>query len=161
MLYGLYEYNRIILGAGVESVDVEEGVSRGKSPEGGLGDGPAAGLEDDEAVTTGLVMGGERIVEAVGQTVVVLEAGRGPHEDLLLKQQALRARNDRVLVLGQGIRCVTDLLDLVVYACRLRRAKLEPRAGLNAAEGWLIEEFRRAKSIVLGDVVHDLERRPA
>ena len=77
--------------------------------------------EDDDAVAaaTAAALGGEVVVEAVGEPGVGLEPGRGPHEDLLLEEEALGAGDDRVLVLGQRVGRVPDLLHLVVNASGL------------------------------------------
>lgn len=118
-------------------------------------------LERDEPVCARGVVSGKDIVQTVRHAVVVLEAYGRAHEHLLLEEEAFRARDDCILVLRERVGGVADLLHLVVDTSGLRRAELEASARLDAAERRLVEELRRAEAVVLRDVVHDLERRPA
>ena len=65
-------------------------ISQYSSPEGGRKGTYGSGVcRSDETVTVGVVMGSERVAEAVREPVVVLEAGGRTHEHLLIEPPVL------------------------------------------------------------------------
>lgn len=70
--------------------------------------------ELDHTVRTTVVVWGECIVQTVCDPVSVLEPRGRTLQHLLLKQQPLRTRDNRILVLRQRIRGIANLLHLVI-----------------------------------------------
>jgi hypothetical protein len=61
-------------------------------------------------------------------------------------------------VFRQGVRCVSNLLHFVVFPTSWGGVQFETGAMFDTAESWLFQYICAAISVILRDVVQDLER---